>query len=371
LEARLDPASARVLGEAERLRFCRVSPVQNGLGPTKSKNWEERLKPKIMLAGLCLLISAVIGAPSIAHALESVKIVIPRNSVFVLNYLGGKDAGIYRRHGIDLEVDVRPFAGFLAGLPSRQAMVGTYSGIDAIQKINQGLDWVIIGGGLTVIQNVIVRKDSPLKTIADLRGKRLGTFSTGAGSFKATRAAILDAAGLDIVKDTKLVELAAPALFKLLERGSVDAMINISSFTIRAASEPDKFRSIFSPNQYWRQKTGYPVVWAAPIVAWRNWVNEDPERARNFVEATEESFRWLRKPENLDAAVKKYGTLAGVTNPAEIATYKKLLGQKKLFLAHWDRKVVAAEWQFLDMAKRYGVLNKVPSVKDHALLVGE
>jgi len=317
------------------------------------------------------LLISVVGIPTIAHALESIKIVIPRNSVFVLNYLGGKDAGIYRKHGIDLAVDVRPFAGFLAGLPSRQSLVGTYSGMDAIQKINQGLDWVIIGGGLTVIQNVIVRKDSPLKTIADLRGKRLGTFSTGAGSFKATRAAILDATGLDIVKDTKLVQLAAPALFKLLESGGVDAMINISSFTIRAASQPDKFRSIFSPNEYWRHKTGYPIVWAAPIVAWRSWVDENPERARNFVDATEESFRWLRRPENLDAAVKKYGTLAGVTNPAEVATYKQWLGAKKLFLAHWDRKVVAAEWQFLDVAKRYGVLSKVPSAKDHALLVGE
>jgi ABC-type nitrate/sulfonate/bicarbonate transport system substrate-binding protein len=324
LEARLDPASARVLGDAgaERLHFCRISPVQNGLGPTKSKNWEERLKPRIMLAGLGLLIS-VTGIPTIAHALESVRIVIPRNSVFVLNYLGGKDAGIFRKHGIDLEVDVRPFAGFLAGLPSKQAMAGTYSGIDAIEKINQGYDWAIIGGGLTVIQNVFVRKNSPIKTIADLRGKRLGTFSTGAGAFKAARAAIRDAAGLDVVEDTKVVQLAAPALFKLLENGSIDAMINISSFTIRAASQPEKFRSIFSPNDYWRHRTGYPIVWSAPIVAWTSWVKADPERAKNFVAATEESFRWLRRPENLDAAVKKYGTLAGVTDPAEIATYKK------------------------------------------------
>jgi ABC-type nitrate/sulfonate/bicarbonate transport system substrate-binding protein len=348
---------------AERLHFGSIGPVQNGPDPAKGKNWEERLKPKIMLACLGLLLSIAVGAPRVAHALASVKVVIPRNSVFVLNYLGGRDAGIFRKHGIDLQVDVRPFAGFLAGLPSKQCLAATYAGMEAIQKINQGLDWVIIGGGLTVIQNVIVRKDSPFKTIADLRGKRLGTFSTGAGAFKATRAAILDATGLDVMKDTNLVQLAAPALFKLLESGGVDAMINISSFTIRAVSEPDKFRSIFSPNEYWRQKTGYPIVWAAPIVAWRSWVEQDPERARNFVAATEESFRWLRRPENLDAAVKKYGTLAGVTDPAEVATYKKLLSTKQIFLAHWDQKVVAAEWQFLDMAKRYGVLSKVPAAR--------
>ncbi|HJU17290.1 MAG TPA: ABC transporter substrate-binding protein [Stellaceae bacterium] len=322
------------------------------------------------MACLGLLISAV-GIPTAAHALDRVKIVIPRNSVFVLNYQGAKDAGVFRRHGIDLEVDVRPFAGFLAGLPSKQSLVGTYSGMDAIEKINEGIDWVVIGGGLTVIQDIIVRKDSAIKTIADLRGKKLGTFSTGAGAFKAARAAILDATGFDVAKDTKLVQLAAPALLKLLEDGRVDAMINISSLTIRALAHPDKFRSIFSPNDYWRQKTGYPIVWSAPIVAWGSWVKADPARARNFVAATEDSFRWLRKPENLDAAVKKYGTLAGVTDPAEIATYKKMLGAKQIFLAHWDRKVADAEWKFLEVAQHYGVLAKVPSEKDHALLVGE
>jgi ABC-type nitrate/sulfonate/bicarbonate transport system substrate-binding protein len=248
-------------------------------------------------------------------------------------------------------------------------MAVTYSGIDAILKMNQGVDLAIIGGGLTVIQDVFVRKDSPVKTVSDLRGKRVGVWSSGAGAFKAARAAIIDAAGLDLEKDTKLVQLAPPALFKMLENGSIDAMIDISSFTIRAASQPDKFRSIFSPNDYWKQKTGYPIVWAAPIVAWKSWVEEDPARAANFAAATEESFRWLRQPENFDAAVKKYGTLAGVTTPAAIATYKRWLGEKRIFLAHWDAKVVDAEWQFLEMAKRHGVLDKVPAKEQHALIL--
>lgn len=235
--------------------------------------------------------------------------------------------------------------------------------------MNQGLDWAIIGGGLTVFQEVIVRKDSPIKTVAELRGKRFGVWSTGAGSFKAARAALIDAHGIDVVKDTKVVQLAAPALIKLLERGDIDAMLNISSFTIQAASQPDKFRSIFSPNSYWKEKTGYPIVWSAPLVAWKSWVDENPARAKNFAAAVEESFRWLRKPENLDAAVEKYGKLAGVTTPDAIATYKKWLGEKRIFLAHWDQKVVDAQWKFLEMAKRYGILDEVPSKEKHALIL--
>lgn len=327
------------------------------------------MKNNVILACLALLIPAAIAAPATAETLEKVTAVIPDNSVFVLNWNGAKDAGVFSKHGIDLTVDARPFAGFLAGIPSKQTMSTTYSGIDAILKMNEGMDLAIIGGGLTVFQDIYVPKGSPIKTVADLKGKRFGTWSTGAGAFKAARAAIMDAAGIDLVKDTKIVQLAPPALFKLLQKGDVDAMINISSFSVEAASQTDKFRSIFSPNDYWKKKTGYPLVWSAPLVAWKSWINENPSRAKNYATAVQESFQWLRKPENFDAAVKKYGTEAGVTTPAAIAVYKKWLAEKRIFLAHWDQKTIDAQWQFLEMAKKYGILPAVPDKATHALLL--
>lgn len=308
-----------------------------------------------------------IAVPTAAHALDKVKAVIPQNSVFILNWQGARDAGVFAKHGIDLEVDARPFAGYLAGLPSKECDASTYSGIDAILKMNQGMNLAVIGGGLTVFQEIYVRKDSPIKTIADLRGKRFGVWSTGAGAFKAVRAALMDAAGMDVMKDTKIVQIAAPALMKLLERGDVDAMLNISSFTIQAASQPDKFRSIFVPNEYWIKKTGYPIVWSAPLVAWKDWVDANPTRARNFAAAVQESFVWLRKPENFDAAVAKYGKLAGVTTPEAVATYKDWFAKKKIFLPQWDDKVVDAQWQFLELAKSKGVLDAVPDKQKHAV----
>lgn len=329
------------------------------------------MKKAIMLAilGVLVSVSVSVSAPVMAQDLKKIKIVIPRNSVFVLNYFGGRDAGIYRKHGIDLEIDARPFKGFAASLPSKEAMVTTYPGTAAIAKINKGLDWVIIGGGLTVMQEVFVLKDSPVKSIADLRGKKFASWSTGAGAFKATRAVIMDKFGIDVLKDTDFVQAAAPALIKLLERGDVDSMFNISSLTVKAASEPDKFRSIFAPNDYWKEKTGLAIVWSAPIVAWRSWVDEDRERAKSFVAATHETFRWLRKPENLDAAVKKYGTLAAVKNKAQAEVYKKMLREKRIFLAEWTRETRDKQWQFLEMAKKHGVLGDVPSKEKYGLIL--
>ena len=65
---------------------------------------------------------------------EKVTAVIPQNSVFILNWNGAKDAGVFAKHGIDLTVDARPFAGFLAAVPAKEALATTYSGIDAIRR---------------------------------------------------------------------------------------------------------------------------------------------------------------------------------------------------------------------------------------------
>lgn len=326
----------------------------------------------LLLAGLGSLTAAAAGPRMTVRAapsLQKVKCVIPQNSVFCLNYLGAKDAGVFAQHGIDIDIDPRPFAGFLAGLPSKACMAVTYSGIDAIQKINEGVEWAIIGGGLTVVQDVLVPKNSPIKSPADLRGKRFGTFSTGAGSFKAVRAALIDGFKLDLVKDTKLQQVAGPALTKLVEDGQLDAMMNISSLNLAAEAQTDKFRVLFSPNDYWEKKTGYPIVWAAPTVAWQSWVDEDKTRAKNFAAAVMASFEWLEKPENLDAAVKNHGALAGVTKPEDVAEYKDWLQHKNMFMTDWSRKAVDAQWKFLEVCQKGGVLDKVPAEDKYALFV--
>lgn len=327
----------------------------------------------VLLAGVGS-IAAVAGGRRIrvcAAPLKKVSIIIPLQSAFVLSYMGARDAGIFSKHGIDVKIDARPYAGFLASLPSKAAMVGNYSGLNAIEKINQGLDWAIIGGGLTLVQDVIVRKDAPYKAVADLRGKKIGAFSTGASGFVSTRAAIMDASGLDIVKDASIEQVSGPALNALLLRGQVDAMIQLSSLTMAAEAQPDKFRVLFSPNEYWKQKTGYPIVWASPLVAWRSWVDEDRTRAQSFGAAVMDSFRWLRRPDNFDATVKKYGAMAAVTKPADVAEYKQWLEVEKIFMPNWSRKAVDAQWKFLEVCQRIGILSKVPAEDKCALFIDE
>jgi ABC-type nitrate/sulfonate/bicarbonate transport system substrate-binding protein len=322
---------------------------------------------KKMFSVVVVLLGWFAVAAHAASDLKMVKMAIPRGSAFVLSYYGARDAGIFRKHGIEIEVDARPFAGFMAALPGRQVLIGTYAGLNAVEQMNQGKDLIVIGGGLTSMQDVWVKKDSPLKRLSDLKGKKFGVWSRGAGATKTLEALAIDGFKLDLNKDMQTIEIAGPALTALLDKGEVDAMFNLSSLSIAAASQPDKYRALFSPDDYWKEKTGAPLVWSAPTIAWKDWIDEDRQRAKSVVDALHESWQWLRQ--NSDKAVEKYGKLAGVQTAAEAATYKKMLQAGGIFLDKWDSKIIDAQWQFLDVAQKVGIIKAVPAKSKYALIL--
>ena len=327
------------------------------------------MKHSILFACLCWVVSVFVTTSVDAGKLKKVKITAARNSILMLYSYGPKDAGIFKKHGIDLEIDNRPFKGHMAGLPAGEVPCTTYAGTAAIARINKGLEWVIVGGGLTVMQEVFVLKSSPFKTITDLKGKKFASWSTGAGAFKAMRATVIDGYGFDVLKDTEFVQAAPPALLKMLDRGQIDSMFNISSLTIAAAAQPEKYRSVYAPNDYWKKKTGQAILWSAPLVCWKKWVDADRARATAFVKAFTEGYKWLRKPENLRKAVKKYGKLAAVKNEAQAKTYESWLKQGKMLITDWDEETRDKQWQFLHMAKKHGILKKIPPKEKYGLIL--
>lgn len=325
------------------------------------------MKVSISVVVFGLFLTGSVSPVYPASDLKPVKMVIPRATLMVLSYFGARDAGIFRKHGIDIEVDARPFAGFMAALPSRETRVGTWAGLNAVEQMNQGKDMVVIGGGLTVMQDVFSLRTSPIKTITEVRGKKFGVYSTGAGSTKTLRALVIDGFGFDVMKDTQFIEIAGPALTALLNKGEVDVMHNISSLSIAAIGQPEKYQVVFSPDGYWKEKTGSPLVWSSPAIAWRDWIEEDRDRAKRLVDALHESWEWLR--ENSDKAIEKHGKLAAVTTPSDAQAIKKMLKAGGIFLTKWDSQVVDAQWKFLEVAKKTGIIEKVPPKEKHALVL--
>lgn len=81
-----------------------------------------------------------------------------------------------------------------------------------------------------------VQEDSPINSIADLKGKTVGVNVYGSGSY-GQMAMLLKHHGLDPAKDIKLVETGFPGSEAALRAGRIDAAVMNQPFAVRAEAK--------------------------------------------------------------------------------------------------------------------------------------
>jgi NitT/TauT family transport system substrate-binding protein len=98
------------------------------------------------------------------------------------------------------------------------------------------------------VGGVVTRAAGPIRTIADLRGRRLGIPSYGDKSYLVLRAVAATRFDFDPQKDSQIISAAPPLLAELLERGDVDAVVQYWQFIPRLLAT-GRFRELVSTGQ--------------------------------------------------------------------------------------------------------------------------
>jgi NitT/TauT family transport system substrate-binding protein len=210
-----------------------------------------------ILCAASLLLAAVLPA----HALEKVVLAIPTTvGSQYSDLLYGKELGFFAEEGIELEL-----AGFTGGtsvvvpqLVNKSVLFGLGESslliANAAKKTPLPVRFVYNYLASTVY-DYAVRSDSPVKSVADLKGKRVGVVSMAAGNVMMTKAQFQEH-GLSVPKDVALVPVGSgPAAWKQLQEGKVDALnlwasedakMILSGLAIRRIPHSDRLRPIFS-----------------------------------------------------------------------------------------------------------------------------
>ncbi len=147
--------------------------------------------------------------------------------------------------------------------------------------------YVASWGGSSIIQ---VKPDSPLQSVADLKGKTIAVTKGTAPYFTLVRA--LAKSNLTI-NDLKVVNLQHPEGFAALQQGQVDAWVGIDPQTAQAEIAGD--RAIFS-DKSWREGSvfsvseeflgKYPKAVERVLGVWvetQKWIRENKEEFISFV----------------------------------------------------------------------------------------
>jgi len=136
------------------------------------------------------------------------------------------EKGIFKERG--LEVDMQSISGGAqtsAALLANQIQIGQFGGAEALSANAGGADLVVVGN-MAPVYPYILYAQKAIKTVADLKGKKIGVSNKGGSSDIATRAA-LKANGLDPDKDVIITAVGSHAnRTAALLNGSIDAGVD-------------------------------------------------------------------------------------------------------------------------------------------------
>jgi ABC-type nitrate/sulfonate/bicarbonate transport system substrate-binding protein len=176
---------------------------------------------------------------------------------------------------------------FQGTAPMTQALAA--GALDCATQAPLSLANGVVGGGLKayiVAQHVFekaggfsvywaVMDNSPIKTIADLKGKTIGISVIGGGT-QGPFNMLLKQNGVDPAKDIKLVEIGFAASEDALRQGRVDAINMNQPFAARAEAKGGT-RKLFSLNQ------AMPNIVHILEACRADFVDKNPELVKNYV----------------------------------------------------------------------------------------
>ena len=223
------------------------------------------------------------------------------------------DQGLFDKYGLDVQIVHGRGASPIQALAGGTVELGHFAGASAISANLGGSDLVFVAAQTNyVVLSIWTRKDSPIRSLADLAGKSIGVSAPGSATHTTTRAALRKAGVAD--KDMKFVHHGAlPEIFVSLDRGLVDAGV--------ASAPRPAFRELVD------LATQRILFLQGAIIVNRNYLQRERPVVLNFLKGFVEAMKLVReKPDVVTASLMKHLRI-----PQEIAR-----GAYRSFINVWE-----------------------------------
>jgi ABC-type nitrate/sulfonate/bicarbonate transport system substrate-binding protein len=301
-----------------------------------------------LVAGLAVAGAAFAVMPASA---EDNVIKVERSPVgqFEALYIA-QQQGLFDKQGIKVEIKVgtSPDAA-LANVMSGESNLGMTGGVPMTAAVANGLPVVAVVNAQDQNKGIptfglVVPADSPIKTIEDLKGKKIGLPGIASPQGSALLK-VLEAHGMT-AKDVELVNLPFPGVLSAIESGSVDAGLPIGLFYDLSVKKGMRvFDEVFNASTF-----GFPAVFFA---ASREWADSHKELVDKFVTAMTEAAAYAN--DHLDEIRKV--DMEQTQLPPDYLKVRDIAP----FIAGFNEKAWDAENDYL---LKFGFISKKPDMND-------
>ena len=302
----------------------------------------------VLFAGACGSGDSSGGSTSASGATDVKVGVIPIVDVAPI-YLGIKQ-GFFSAEGLNVSLETaQGGAAIVPGVVSGQYQFGFSNSISLLLASSQGLPLKVVSAGVASTGDtakdfgaVIVKADSPIKTAADLAGKRVAV-NTLKNINSTTINHVVEAAGGD-PSTIKYVELPFPDIAAAVAKGDVDAGQVVEPFLTIVTGQGDR--------QVVANYAGTdPDLVVAMYFTSQGYASKNPKVVTSFTTAMNKSLEYASAhPDEARAILTTYTKI----DPAV---------QKSLVLPKWPTTIDRDSVQLLaDLAQKDGVITKQPDV---------
>jgi NitT/TauT family transport system substrate-binding protein len=252
----------------------------------------------------------------------------------VINWLPAwvaKEKGLFERNGLTVSVTATQNVSVLPGTLGRQFDLAPSTPPDFIKAVASGLDVVAVGGATVETKDnpsthLIVRADSPIRSITDLKGRVVATPTLGA-IIHVSLLHALKKNGVDPAS-IRAIEVPFPNMPDQLKAGNVDAV---------EALEPFAGQLLAGGNR----SIGDPLLWEGDEVLYTFWIAQGKwaETHREVIEAWGTSLQQAKdfidaNPDEARAILARYTRLpTAVVEKIPFPTYRFSL--RLMDLAFW------------------------------------
>ena len=265
-----------------------------------------------------LTIAALAALPvAAASAADSIRIAAQKTGTFAW------ELAVIRAHGLDKEagltLDVRELASPEAGkiaLRSGDAdiMISDWLWVSRERSLGAKLVFYPYSSALGA---VMVPNASPIRTLAELRGRKLAVAGGPIDKSWLLLQASLQQDGINLKSDSTIVYGAAPLVAAQMLNGDMDATVNYWNFC--AALEEKGFRRIASIQDIVQHFGAKGPIAMVGYVFDEAWANANQDKLARFIEMTRKAKEILTTS---DSAWDDIAKLTSAPDPATLHAYR-------------------------------------------------
>ena len=254
-------------------------------------------KPRLWFPLICLVLCLPAHRGFMAAELPLVRVAHGAFSEKVAILWIGAQQGIFRKHGVDVEViNIRSGPQTMAALASGNIQVAYTIPGSVVSAVASGLDVAFFAGIVNKADGDFIGSPQ-IRGAEDLKGKRIGVQSIGGGVWSMSMLA-LEHLGLEPVKDKMTIMIIgdSPILAQSLESGGIEA--TYLNYTHSRALKDKGFPVLLDLG-----KAPIPYQGLAAATR-RSYTRQHPQVIDSLMRGFVETVAFIHKPLNKEAVLK-------------------------------------------------------------------